>query len=235
MAPLAPSPFAPFRRSAACESEWTAVGSCSCPRLFPNSSPSFLHGYIQGGRLPSEIGCQLGVRLPEAFWALIGHRVHAGISSSGAPVGAGSPASPALLGLLPRSIRLAGCYRHCDRRAGLEGHGRVCTRAPALPCAAFQSIQLFSELYCFSRRGRIAALVSGKVWRCSWKSVVTAFHSCLALGQTGSCGNARCFAQMHAILVQAEVPEFGVSPWRINCIWQLGIATCDTQVLFGYI
>ena len=202
---MGPSPFAPFRLPVAFESEWTPVLSCNFLRLFSNSTPSFLHGYLQGGRLPSELGCLLGVRLPEAFWALIGHRVLAGISSSGAPVGAGSPASPALLGLLPGSVWLAGCYRHCDRRAGPEGHGRVCTRAPALPCAAFQSIQFFSELYCFSRKGRIAALVSGKVWRCSWRSVVTAFQSCLALGQSGSCGNARCFAEMHAILVQAEV------------------------------
>ena len=49
------------------------------------------------------------------------------MSSSGARIGAGSPASPALLPLRPRSSWLAGCYRHWDGRAGHEdeGHGAV--------------------------------------------------------------------------------------------------------------
>ena len=82
------------------------------------------------------------------------------------------------------------------------------------------------NFYCFSRRGRIAALVSGEVWRCRWRSMLTAFQSCLALAQSVSCGHARSFAQMHAILVQGEVSEFGVSPWRVKCIWQLGVVYC---------
>ena len=48
-APLGPSPFAPFRLLAAFESEWTPVLSCKCPRLVSNSTPAFLHGYIQAG------------------------------------------------------------------------------------------------------------------------------------------------------------------------------------------
>ena len=222
---MGPYPFAPFRLPVAFESEWTPVLSCNFLRLFSNLTPWFLHGFIQGGWLRSEIGCQLRVWRQEAFWALIGHRVLAGLSSSGTRRGAGSPATPAFLGR-PPSIWLAGWYRPWDRRAGTEGHRPVCTRAPALPCAAFQSIQFFSEFYCFSRRGRIAALVSGEVWRCRWRSMLTAFQSCLALAQSVSCGHARSFAQMHAILVQGEVSEFGVSPWRVKCIWQLGVAYC---------
>ena len=49
MAPLGPSPFAPLRLPAAFESEWTPVLSCNCLCLVSNSTPSFLHGYIQGG------------------------------------------------------------------------------------------------------------------------------------------------------------------------------------------
>ena len=80
--------------------------------------------------------------------------------------------------------------------------------------------------YCFPQRDRIAALVSGKVWCNHWLCMMTVFQSCLALAQSVSCGHARPFAQMNAILVQGEVSEFGVSPWRVNCIWQLGIVYC---------
>ena len=98
--------------------------------------------------------------------------------------------------------------------------------APALACATFQSIQFSPEFYCFFRRGLIAALVSGEVWRSRWLCMVTAFQSCSALAQCGSCCSARSFTQMHAIHVQGDVPEFGVFPWRITCIWQLGIVYC---------
>jgi len=86
--------------------------------------------------------------------------------------------------------------RQCGRRTGTEGERRLYTRAPALACATFQSIQFPSESYCFSQRGRIAALVSGEVWRSRWLCMVTAFHSCLALAQSGSCGSARPFTQL---------------------------------------
>ncbi|KAM9667981.1 uncharacterized protein ACBT57_007699 isoform 1-T1 [Dama dama] len=46
------------------------------------------------------------------------------MSSSGARIGAGSPASPALLRLRPSSSWLAGCYRHWDGRAGPEDERR---------------------------------------------------------------------------------------------------------------
>ena len=49
VAPLGPSPFAPFRLPAAFESEWSPVLSLNCLRLVSNSTPSFLHGYIRGG------------------------------------------------------------------------------------------------------------------------------------------------------------------------------------------
>jgi len=49
----------------------------------------------------------LGYGISEAFWELIGHRVIAGISSSWARIGDGSPATSALLRLLPRSNWLA--------------------------------------------------------------------------------------------------------------------------------
>ena len=117
-------------------------------------------------------------------------------------------------------------FRHCGCRPGTEGERRLYARAPALACAAIQGIQFSSEFYCFSRRGLIGALVSGELWRTGWLCVVTAFHSCSALAQSGSCGSARSFTQMHATHVQGEVPEFGVSPWRITCIWQLGIVYC---------
>ena len=62
MAPLGPSPFAPLRLPAAFESEWTPVLSCNCLCLVSNSTPSFLHGYIQGGMATvAEMGCQDGV------------------------------------------------------------------------------------------------------------------------------------------------------------------------------
>ena len=48
--------------------------------------------------------------------------------------------------------------------------------------------------------------------------MVTAFQSCSALAQSGSCGSARLFAEMHAIHVQGEVSEFAVSPWRVTCV-----------------
>ena len=71
---------------------------------------------------------RLGYGISEAFWELIGHRVIAGISSSWARIGDGSPATSALLRLLPRSNWLAGCYRHWDRRAGTEAERRVALR-----------------------------------------------------------------------------------------------------------
>ncbi|XDB66893.1 hypothetical protein ABFV05_020509 [Capra hircus] len=74
------------------------------------------------------MGCQFGVRRHGSVLALIGHRVIAGISSSGARVGAGSPATSALLRLLPSSNWRAGCYRHWDGRAGTEGERRVALR-----------------------------------------------------------------------------------------------------------
>ena len=124
---MGPYPFAPFRLPVAFESEWTPVLSCNFLRLFSIFTPSFLHGYIQGGRLRSEIGCQLGLWRQEALWALIGHRVLAGISSYGARIGAGNPATPAFLDR-PSSIWLAGWYRHWDRRAGTEAERRVAVR-----------------------------------------------------------------------------------------------------------
>ena len=70
----------------------------------------------------------LGYGISEAFWELIGHRVIAGISSSWARIEDGSPATSALLRLLPRSNWLAGCYRHWDRRAGTEAERRFAVR-----------------------------------------------------------------------------------------------------------
>ena len=67
----------------------------------------------------------LGYSISEAFWELIGHRVIAGISSSRARIGDGSPATSALFRLLPSSNWLAGCYRHWDRRAKAEGERPV--------------------------------------------------------------------------------------------------------------
>ena len=49
MAPLGASPFAPLCLPAAFESEWTPELSCNCLCLVSNSTPSFLHGYIQEG------------------------------------------------------------------------------------------------------------------------------------------------------------------------------------------
>ena len=43
-------------------------------------------------------------------------------------IGAGSPASPALLRLQPSSGWLAGCYRHWDGRADLEDESHVAVR-----------------------------------------------------------------------------------------------------------
>ena len=71
---------------------------------------------------------QFGVWRQEAFWALIGHREIAGMSSSGSRIGAGSPASPALLRLLSSSNWLAGCHRHWDGRAGPEDERHVALR-----------------------------------------------------------------------------------------------------------
>ena len=113
--------------------------------------------------------------------------------------------------------------RQCGHRTGTEGERPLDKRAPALACATFQSKQFSSESYYFFQRGLIGALVSGEVWRTGWLCMVMAFQSCSALAQSGSCGSARSFTQMHATHVQGEVPDFGVSPWRITCIWQLGI------------
>ena len=82
----------------------------------------------RGGRLRARWAASLGYGITEAFWALIGHRVIPGISSSRARIGAGSPATSALLRLLPSSNWLAGCYRHWDRRAGIEAERRVSVR-----------------------------------------------------------------------------------------------------------
>jgi len=83
VAPLGPSPFAPFRLPAASESDWTPVLSRNCLRLVSNSTPSFLHGYIRAGTATERWAASWGYGVTEAFWALIGHRVIAGISSSG--------------------------------------------------------------------------------------------------------------------------------------------------------
>ena len=67
----------------------------------------------------------MGYGLTEAFWALIGHCVIAGISSSRARIGARSPVTSTLLPLLPSSNWLEGFHRNWDRRAGTEGERRV--------------------------------------------------------------------------------------------------------------
>ena len=128
MAPLGPSPFAPFRLPAAFECEWSPVLSLNCLPLVSNSTPSFLHGYIRAGTATERWAASWGYGITEAFWALIGHRVIAGISSSWARIGDGSPATSALLRLLPSSNWLAGCYRHWDRSAGTEAERRVAVR-----------------------------------------------------------------------------------------------------------
>ena len=62
MVPRDPSPFTPLCLTSACESEWTPVLSGKCLLPFSNSTPSFLHGYIQvGTAMEREIGCQFGV------------------------------------------------------------------------------------------------------------------------------------------------------------------------------
>ena len=71
---------------------------------------------------------RMGYGLTEAFWALIGHCVIAGISSSRARIGARSPVTSTLLPLLPSSNWLEGFYRNWDRRAGTEGERRVALR-----------------------------------------------------------------------------------------------------------
>ena len=129
VAPLGPSPFAPLRLPAAFECDWTPVLSRNCLRLVFNSTPSFLHGYIRGGDgYGARWAARLGYEVTEVFWALIAHRVIARISSCRARIGAESPATSALLRLLPSSNWLAGCYRHWDRRAGCEGERRVAVR-----------------------------------------------------------------------------------------------------------
>ena len=129
VAPLGPSPFAPLRLPAAFECDWTPVLSHNCLRLVFNSTPSFLHGYIRGGDgYGARWAARLGYEVTEVFWALIAHRVIARISSCRARIGAESPATSALLRLLPSSNWLAGCYRHWDRRAGCEGERRVAVR-----------------------------------------------------------------------------------------------------------
>ena len=88
---------------------------------------------------------------------------------------------------------------------------------------SFSEYTIFLRVLLLFRKGSKAALVSGEVWRSLWLCMVMAFQSCSALAQSGSCSKAGSFTQMHAIHVQGEVPEFAVSPWRITCIWQLGI------------
>ena len=126
-APLGPSPFAPFCLLAAFESEWTLVLSCKCPRLVSNP-PLRFYMVTSKGEMDRERDGLPVWGVTEAFWALIGHRVIAGISSSGARVGAGSPATSTLIPLVPSSNWLAGCYRHWDGRAGTEGDRRVALR-----------------------------------------------------------------------------------------------------------
>ena len=53
--------------------------------------------------------------------------------------------------------------------------------------------------------------------------MVTAFQSCSALAQSGSCGSAGLFEEMHAIPVQGEVSDFAVSPWRVTCVRDPGL------------
>ena len=168
------------------------------------------------------MGCQFGVWRHESVLGIDWLPRDRRISSSGARVGAGSPATSALLRLLPSSNWLAVCYRPWDGRAGTEGERHVAVRG-------FVEYTIFLQFYCFSRRGRIAALVSGEVWRRRWLCMVTAFQSCLALAQFGSCGGARLFAQMEAILVLGEVSEFAVSPWRVTCVREPGLVyrLCD--------
>ena len=103
-------------------------------KLQVSSSRFQFHPFVSTWLHPSGDGygarwaASLGYRVTEAFWALIGHRVIAGISSSGARVGAGSPATSTLIPLVPSSNWLAGCYRHWDGRAGTEGERRVALR-----------------------------------------------------------------------------------------------------------
>ncbi|XP_065772798.1 uncharacterized protein [Muntiacus reevesi] len=148
MAPLAPSPFAPFRLPAASESEWTPVLSCSCPRLFSNSTHSFLHGYIQGGTATERAelpvlglasGSILGIdwsprdRQNELFRGA--HRRRKSRDSRPA-------SSPALLRLRPSSSWLAGCYRHWDGRA--EPEDESTSKQPTGASSEKQSVAYYS-------------------------------------------------------------------------------------------
>lgn len=164
MTPLGPSPFAQFHLPAAFESEWMPVLSCNC--LLSGFHPPLRFYMVTSKgemRRKRDNASQYGVT--KAFWALIGHRVIAGISSSGARVGAaGSPATSALLRLLPSSNWLAICYRRCTAELGLRARG--CCRARLCRIYNFSAVLLL-----FPGRGRIAALVRGEfgaVAGCAW-------------------------------------------------------------------
>ena len=94
--------------------------------LFDSFVSTWLHP--RGDGYGARWAASSGYSITEAFWALIGHRVIAGIRSSRARIGAGSPATSAVLRLLPSSNWLAGCYRHWDRSAGTEAERRVALR-----------------------------------------------------------------------------------------------------------
>ena len=49
--------------------------------------------------------------------------------------------------------------QHCGRRAGTEGKRCMSMPGSALACTAFQSMQIFSEFYCCSRKARIRILL----------------------------------------------------------------------------
>ena len=144
MAPLGPTAFAPLPLPAAFEFEWTPILSCNFLCLFSNSTPSFLHGLNQlGVATEGEIGCRFEGkatgRLPEL--ALPG-REYTHKSGYSRP-----PSSPA-------QFPLAACFRQALRsRSWNSGREACASSAPAFACAAFQSVQFFSEFYRFSQRG----------------------------------------------------------------------------------
>lgn len=80
--------------------------------LFDSFVSTWLHP--RGDGYGARWAASSGYSITEAFWALIGHRVIAG-----------SPATSAVLRLLPSSNWLAGCYRQWDRRAKAEGERPV--------------------------------------------------------------------------------------------------------------
>ena len=90
------------------------------------------------------MGCQFGVWRHESVLGIDWLPRDRRISSSGARVGAGSPATSVLLRLLPSSNWLAVCYRPWDGRAGTEGERHVAVRG-------FVEYTIFLQFYCFSQ------------------------------------------------------------------------------------